>query len=182
MTKEDLPVTPPPRPADPLTAQDGLRLFTLINDGQKRLEGLFSELSNRLATMQAQVIRIAGKVDVIAEDTAHNRNKRFELELEEAEREKEIAEAALHAIEQKIAKKQNLKDETQDTGERLKLIAASALSEAESQKKKSREERFEDLRWSVTKAVVTWGAIGLVGFVFAVIWFLVQLYLNRGGP
>lgn len=182
MMEDDLPITPTPRPADPFTSQDGLRLYSLIDSGFKRLEPLLSDFSNRLATMQLQIIKTNDMVKLIEADTADNRIKRLEIEIEEAERERQAAELALRSAQEKLQKRQTVKDENNDTGERLKQIAASAVTDAESKKKQSREEKLDEIKWAAVKAIATMLAVGFATGVIGFAWFLVQLYLNRGAP
>src|SRR5690349_14882779 len=73
MTKDDLPFTPTPRPADPFTAQDGLRLFTMIDAMTKRISATLEEQSNRLAQIQRQEIELLNLVKLIEAESADSR-------------------------------------------------------------------------------------------------------------
>jgi hypothetical protein len=180
MTKEDIPVTP--RPADPFTAQDGARLFTLIDTMTKRISSTLEEQSNRLAIMQRNDIKILELLQLIEAESSDSRLKRLELEIEEAERERKVAEENLRAIESKISQKQNIKDQNQDTGDKYKAAAASALSDIEKRRKDESAAFLLDLKRSIIKAVLVSLSVGAVTGTIAFIWWLFQLYLNRGGP
>lgn len=176
---DDLPITPPPRPADPMTALDGARLLTMITAVEARLNGSIGELSNRLASLQRQMIEMSNLVRLIEADTSNTRIKRLELEIEEAEQEKQAAENRLRIAEERLAKKQTIKDENVDTGERLKAVAAAAISDAERQRKETDAAFLIDLKRSILKAVLISLSVSAVGGLIAFFWFLAQLYLNR---
>jgi len=180
MTKEDLPLTP--KPMDSFTAQDGARLFSMIDAGLKRISSSFEEFSNRLAITNRQNLEILNLLRLIEAESNESRVGRLQLEIEEAERERDIAERNLKAIEEKLNQKQNIKDQNVDTGEKLKAAAASALSDLDKKKKESSEAFLLDLKRSIVKAVLVSLSIGAVTGAIAFIWWLFQLYLNRGTP
>lgn len=182
MTKEDLPITPPPRPADPFTSQDGLRLFSMIDARFKDISSSFENYSNRLAIVSKQNIDIIKLLETIEAESNESRLGRLQLEIEEAERDLEIIERQKRAAEEKLSQKQTIKDKSTDTGERIKAIASEAISDVDQKKKKAREEWLEDLRRSIIKAVLISLSVSAVGTLVAFIWFLIQLYMNRGAP
>lgn len=182
MTLDDLPVTPPPRPVDPLTSQDGIRLFSMIDGNMRKISSTLEELSNRLAINQKNDIKILEILNIIEEGLTSSRMGRLELEIKETERERDLAEAAYRAAQDKLNLKQIAKEGTQGTDERIKNAAKEAYTDIEKVKKQDREKWLEDLRRSIIKAVLisfaVSGSAGVVGFI----WFLIQLYLNRAGP
>jgi hypothetical protein len=180
MTKEDLPVTP--RPSDSFTASDGMRLFTMIDGNLKRISSTFEDFSNRLANIQRQSIKMIELLEIIESESAESRIGRLELEIEEAQRERDLAERNLQAVTEKLNQKQTIKDKSADTGERIKAVASDVLADADRKKRESREAWLEDLRRSAIKTALNILVAGSVTGGIAFIWFLVQLYLNRTGP
>lgn len=180
MTKDDLPITP--RPTDSFTAQDATRLYTMIDVGLRKISSTMEDFSNRMALMQRNDIEILNILKLIEAESADNRVKRLELEIEEAERERDLAERNLQAIESKLAQKQTIKDQNADTGEKMKAAAAAVISDSERKKKESSEAFLLDLKRSILKAVLISLSVGAVTGVIGFVWFLVQLYLNRGTP
>jgi hypothetical protein len=180
--KEEQPVTPPPGPIEPFTARDGVRLFSVIDSMTKRISSSLEEQSNRLAIIQKSGIEMTELLRLIEAEFSESRIGRLELEIQEAERERDIAERNLKAVEEKLLQKQSVKDQNVDTNERIKSAAAAAYSDLEKKKKESSEAFLLDLKRSIVKAVLTTLAVGAVSGTIAFIWFLVQLYLNRGAP
>lgn len=180
MTKDDLPITP--RPADPFTAQDGARLFTLIDTGLKRISSLLEEQSNRLAIMQRNDIKILEILNIIEDGLTTSRMGRLELEIQETERERDIAEAALRAVEEKLNLKVTAKDQTAGTDEKIKVAAQAAYTDIEKRRKEEEAAFQTDLKRSILKAILISLSVGAVSGFLGFIWWLVQLYLSRGAP
>jgi len=180
MTKEDLPLTP--KPMDSFTAQDGARLFSMIDAGLKRISSSFEEFSNRLAITNRQNLEILNLLRLIEAESNESRVGRLQLEIEEAERERDIAERNLKAIEEKLNQKQNIKDQNVDTGEKLRAAAVAVVTDIDKQKNEKNAARLEDIKWTAIKTVITIVVGGMATGFIAFIWFLVQLYLNRGTP
>jgi hypothetical protein len=170
------------RPADPFTAQDAARLFDLIQQGFKKIGGDISDLSNRVAVTQKNYLEILERIEKVQEGLSENRIGRLELELREAEIEREIAERNLRLAEEKVNIKETQKDKQIDTHERMKAVAAEAHIDIERKRKESNEAFILDVRRSIIKAVLVSlsvaGVTGAIGFI----WWLFQLYVNRGGP
>lgn len=173
---------PTPRPQDPFTAQDGARLFASINQELKAIASALTMISGTLSNILNKEITTLEQLSRIEEGLSGSRITRLEQEVKEAELELARAEAAKLAAEEKLRLKAEVKDSSIDTQERLRRVASNQWEDLERQKRAAQDAKIQDLKWSVIKAVVTWGSVGLLGIIIAFLWYLVQGYINRGGP
>ncbi len=161
------------RPSDPFTAQDAARLFALIDGIRKDVVEKTEELEERIISLQGQAGRIEGSL-------SENRIGRLELELREAEIDLKNAERNRRGLEEKLNIKKDAVSHSTDTHEKIQTI--SAYAELEKKKRESDEAFRIDLKRGAIKAAVNvlvgGGVLSIVGFF----WWLVQLYVNRGGP
>lgn len=165
---------PTPRPQDPFTAQDATKAFAALTSELRSIKDLLANILNKEIATLEQLSRIE-------ESSSGSRIARLEQEFREAEIERELAEAALHKAEERLQAKSALKENTIDTQERLNRLAKSSYEDLERQKRAERDSKIADLKFSALKAVITWGAVGIVGLVLAFIWFYVRLYIT-GSP
>jgi hypothetical protein len=180
MTKDTPNPTPPPRPGDPFTAQDGLRLYDLINSMSKRQSSSIDTLASQITTIHKLMIELNALAQVIEEGLTENRVGRLEMELREAMLEKEVAERNLKAKEEKLNLKQSVKENNSvDTQERMNIAAAKAYAEIEKKEKETRDVFVLDLKRSIIKAVLVSLAIGATSGTLAFLWWLFQQYINR---
>jgi hypothetical protein len=180
MTKEESNQTP--RPGDPFTAQDGARLFGEFNAIAEGMRRDIATIKGAVATLQNQHLTILEALGEISRGLSSSRFDRLAVEIRDAELELEVAEKNLKAKEEKLEKKKEIKDHTIDTQDRFKTVASSTYEEIEEGKKRARQAKIDDLKFSALKAVITWGSVGAVALVFSFIWFLIQQYINRGSP
>jgi chromosome segregation ATPase len=163
------------RPSDPFTAHDGARLLASMLSIKGELSDRMTDIENLLKTLQGNAARIEGSL-------SETRVERLERELREAELEKEEAETRMRNLEEKIKIKSDAVNQSTDTYERIKAVSVSAYADLEKKRQESRAARIEEIKWGAIKAaagaLAVSGALGIVAFI----WFLVQLFLNRGGP
>lgn len=172
---------PTPRPGDPFTAQDGARLFAELSSIVERMKEDLRTVKGATATLQSQHLTILEAIARVERGLASSRFDRLELELREAELEKEVAEKNLKAKEEKLEKKREVKDHTIDTQDRFKTVASATYEEIEEKKRKDREAKIEDIKLGALKTLVNWGVIGIVGVVVSFILFLFRMYIT-GNP
>lgn len=170
------------RPSDPMSAQDGARLYNLIDNYFKGLNERIGDLSARLSKVEKNQIDTLGIVNLIDAGASQSRVNRLQMDLKESELELQQAEAAVEALRTKLALKENIKNQSVDTNERIQSAAASAVSTLEAKKRESRAVFLADLKITFVKGVVGFLAISISGGVLAFVFFLIQLYLNRGSP
>lgn len=173
MDKEE---TPDPR-SNVFTAQDGIRLAEQLRQDFKGLAGQLSQIQALLATSQKNQIAMMEDITTIQAGLSESRFTRLELELREAELERDAAERNLRNIEKKVEIKQNVRDEQIDTHERIRQAATGALLDLEKQKKESDAAFYLELRRMVIKTIV----VGVTGGILAFIAWLIRLYITQGG-
>jgi chromosome segregation ATPase len=170
------------RPSDPLTALEAAGLFAQIKDLAKDYRQELQRIRAQLATINKQHLEILETLARIEAGSSASRIDRLEIELKEAELDKEAAELALQKAQEKLNIKQDVRKHTLDTQERIKEVAAGAIVDLEKRRQAEREERFRDIKWSAVKAIIVTGAVGLAAGVFGFVWWLIQLYVSRGSP
>jgi len=182
MTKEDLPITPPPRDPSLFTALDGARLFAMIDSNLKNISSSFESFSNRLAISNKNDIKVLELLQLIESEFSDSRIGRLELEIEEAERERDLARKKLEVLDENLTKRQGIKDKNQDTGERLRVVASEAISDIEKRRAQDRATQIDKIKWALIQAIVITFGVGLATGAVGLAWFLIQLYMNRPGP
>jgi predicted nucleotidyltransferase component of viral defense system len=163
------------RPSDPFTAQDAARLFASI-------DGIKKEVMEKIGELEKRIIAVQGHAARIESSQSETRVGRLELELMEAEKDLEIAERNRRNLEEKINLKKEAVTHSADTNEKIKVVAVGAFADLEKQRREANAAKLYDLKWSAIKAGVNVLAGGAALGIVAFIWFLVQLFLNRGGP
>lgn len=183
MTKDPLEEPhPTPRPSDPFTSQDGARLFAQISQDLAKISASLGTISGTLANILNKQIIGLEQLNRIEAGLSGSRINRLEQEVKEAELELERAETARKLAEDKLRLKSEVKDNNVNTQERLQQVANTAFEKLEREKRAERDSKIQDLRWTIIKAVATWGAIGIVGLIVAVIGFIIRLYFMQGNP
>lgn len=173
---------PSERPADPMTAADGARLYNLI---EQFIKGKLEEdrkISQRVASIQGYQLDILSRLERVEIGLSASRAGRLEAELKEAELEKDIAESNLEKIKAKLDIKREVKDQTLDTQEKIKTVAANTYANIEEKKRAEYQAWTIDLKRATIKAVVTALAVAGVFSALGFIWWLILLFVNRGGP
>lgn len=168
------------RVTDSFTAKDGARLFIMISDLSKRIEGELQTSRAQIAILNEKIISILETQSRIEAGLSDSRITRLELDLRDAELERDAAEIALRKAEEKLTLKKDVKDASIDTQEKLKNVATSALESVERQKQAARSARWEDLKWSIVKAIAISLSVGFAGAAVAFIWRLVLW--SQGNP
>lgn len=166
---------PTPRPGDPFTAQDAAKAFDNLSRELRSFSSQIPSILNR----QIEILETLSRIE---EGLTGSRISRLEQEVREAELELERAQASQRAAEERLKLKSEVKETSIDTQERLNRVAAHKYEEIEREKRSRRDAQIADLKFSVIKAVVTWGAIGIVALIGSVLWYLLQEYLSRGSP
>lgn len=165
---------PTPRPQDPFTAQDAAKAFASLTSELRSINATLANiLSKQISTLE--------QLSRIEESSSGSRIARLEQEAREAELDRDLAEAALRKAEERLQAKSALKEGSIDTEERLHKLAKTSLEDLERQKRADRESKIADLKFSALKAVITWGAVGIVGIILAFIWYFVRIYIT-GSP
>jgi hypothetical protein len=173
------------RPTDPMTAQDGAQVIAeaqKILSEIKTIRDLVNGFSNRIATLQrnnADILEVLARIDT---GLAENRIGRLEAELRETELERDLAERRLKILDEKVDIKKNATIQGVDTNDKIRAASASMIADLERQKKEDDEIYWRDVKRSSIKAIVISLSVGGVSAIIGFVWFLVQLYLNRGGP
>jgi hypothetical protein len=163
------------RPADPMTAQDGARIQTSVQE----LSDLVKGFSNRIANLQMSDIRILELLSQIESGLSESRVGRLEAELKEVEIERNIAEQRYRAMEEKLEIKKNANVVAVDTNEKIKAATKSIYDDLQKQKEEDEAAFWKDLRRSIVKAVLISLSVGAVTGTVGFIWWLVMLYVNR---
>ena len=176
MTKEDLPLTP--RPTDPMTAQDGVRIQTSV----KELSDLVKGFSNRIANLQMSDIKILELLSQIEAGLSESRVGRLEAELKEWRSSGTLPNRDTRPMEEKLEIKKSANVVAVDTNEKIKVATKTIYEDLQKQKEEEESAWQKDLTRSIVKAVLISVSVGAVGSVVGFVWWLVQLYLNRGGP
>jgi hypothetical protein len=168
---------PTPRPSDPFTSQDGVRLFNQISQEIARLSGVLGTMSGTLANILNKQITALEQMNRLEEGLAGSRINRLEQEVREAERELEAAEAARKAAEDKLRIKSESKDNNLDTQEKLKRIVNTEHENLERDKRAALDAKIQDLKWTMIKTAANWGTVGVLAIISAVIWFFLRQYI-----
>ena len=163
------------RPSDLMTAKDAALLFSSID---KKVDGF----SDRLDRIEEDIEDILRGVIRIDQGLAATRYDRLEIELREIDIKKQEAERNLESLKETLALKQEAKDKTADTNERIKVGAVTVFTDLEKKAQERRAALINDIKMTALKAAVGVAAAGLTGTIFAFIWWLVMLYANRGAP
>lgn len=165
---------PTPRPQDPFTSQDAAKAFASLT---LELRTIASTLANIL-NKQIQTLEQLSRIE---ESSSGSRIARLEQEVKEAELERELAEAALRKADERLQAKNSLRETSVDTQERLNKLARSSYEDLERQRRAERDSKVADLKFSVLKTVISWGSIGILGIITAIIWHYIRLYIT-GNP
>ena len=166
---------PTPRPNDLFTAQDASKAFADLALELRGIRKLLSDVLSKQIMDLEQLSRIE-------EGLSGSRINRLEQEVREAELELERAEASRRTAEERLKLKSEVKENNIDTQEKLKRIAASSYEDLEKQRRADQEAFKKDIVRGAVKYVVNGLAMGGTLAVLAFLWYLVQLYMSRGGP
>lgn len=165
-----------------MTAADGGKIIGAVDKVDNNVSQVLSEvrtLSGRLTNVQRaliDVLEVTGRID---EGLVSNRYARLEIELQDDEKEKEIAAARLVAIEEKLErKKSSVESVVADTG-KMKAAARSVHEDIARQKKDDYDAWVLSVKRDLIKALIITGGIGTAGGIVSFIWWLVLQYLNR---
>jgi uncharacterized protein YPO0396 len=170
------------RPEDTFTAKDGARLFGLIDSLSKRVENELKTVREQVTAIYETIIKIQEAQSRIENGLAETRVDRLELELQEAKLELERAEVTKKTVEEKIQLKQDVKDKSIDTKDRVPALVAESIDARERREQEEKRKKIEDLKWTMIKSAATWGTVGAIGLLVSFVWFLIRLYMDRGGP
>lgn len=173
---------PQERPQDPMTARDGANLYNLVEKYFKDISGALRDMSGRLATVEKNQLDTLETVNLIDAGASQSRVNRLQIDLKESELELAQAERAVEALREKLTLKEDIKNQSVDTNERIQSAAASAVNTLDAKRRESRSVFLADLKITFIKGVVGFLAISISGGVLAFVFFLIQLYLNRGSP
>lgn len=168
-----------PRPGDPFTAQDATYLYALINRMMKEIKAELEMIRERLAVQQKNHIDMLELLNVIESGLSESRVGRLEIEVMETELEKELAERQLRAVEEKLNRKQAVKDQQIDTHEKIKQAAAVAYADLEKKRKEADEAYRLEVKRGIIKAVLQALAVSATFGTIAFVWWLIQMYVNR---
>lgn len=172
---------PTPRPEDPFTSRDGARLFTELSRELAKLNNLITTNNGTLANILNKEIQLLEQMNRIEAGLSGSRINRFEQELREAELERDRVLKSLETAEERLKLKAAAKDTQVNTQERLEMLANKAYEKLEEERRSEGEAFRRDLSRGALKSIVNGlafsGALAVLGFI----WFLIQLYLNRGG-
>lgn len=174
--------SPQDRPSDPMSAQDGARLYNLVDQYFKEINSRIGDLSSRIAKVEKHQIDTLEIVNLIDAGASQSRVNRLQIDLKESELELQQAERAVEALREKLALKEDIKNKSVDTNERIQSAAASAVTTLEAKRRESSSIFWADLRMTFIKGVVGFLAIGITGGALGFFWWLIQMYLNRGSP
>lgn len=169
---------PTPRPSDPFTSQDGVRLFNQISQELAKITGTLGTISGTLANILNKQITGLEQMNRIEEGLSGSRINRLEQDVREAELELERAEAARRTAEEKLRLKSESKDNNLDTQERIKRVANTAYEDLERERRAAMDAKIQDLKWTLIKAGATWGLLGILAIVSGVIWFFLRQYIQ----
>jgi hypothetical protein len=172
----------PERPADPMTSQDGARLYAMVENYFKEINNQIKGLSGMIASLQRQQIESLSLLNIIESGLSQSRVNRLEIEVREAELERERAEKNLEVMKERLHIKQEVKDKSVSTNERIQAVTASTVADLEQKRRESSAAFRVDLGRSMVKAVLTALAVSGTFGTLAFIWWLIQLYVNQGGP
>lgn len=158
-----------------MTAQDGAQLAA----GQKEILDVVRQFSNRMASLQRNMIEILEVLGRIDTGLSETRVGRLEAELRETELERDLAERHLKALEEKLALKKDVSEKAVSTDEKIRQAAKTAQVELERQKKETDAAYWVDVRRGIVKTVLTTLAVSGVLATVAFVSWLIQLYVNR---
>ena len=168
-----------PGSTDPMTAADGVRLMTELQEQTKTIQSF----ANRIAIIQSQHIQILELLASIDSSFSETRIGRMEQELKEIEMERDMAQQRLKVWDEKLTIRQTNNVATVDTNEKIKRMTNEALASAEKAKKDDEEAWRRDLRRTAIKALVTLGIGTAFTAVLGFVVFLIRLYLaSQGSP
>lgn len=161
------------RPNDPLTASDAAQIMAELGNIKK-------SINERIDGISAEVQNIRSTVYTFTADLALSRDSRVSSEVSELKKERKILEQRIGIIDGKLEDKQHEKSVTDS--QKMKAIAFTSLEERERLEKLEREKWWKDtLQQAGRTIIVTLSVSGVLGIV-AFLWWLFQMYVNRGGP
>lgn len=180
----------PERPADPMTAADGAQLFTklenfskeiftMMEQSNKKTAEVLSDLSNRLATTQRDVINMRDTVSAVSQDFAATRVQRLQQEIADQEKEKQILEQRIKVVNEKLEEKKTNTVSAINTTDRMKQAAEVTFEERERFEKEQRAAAWAKRRETILTAVMVSLSVGFVGSLVAAIWWFVMFYVNN---
>lgn len=163
------------KPTDPLTALDGAKILTEIQHGNN----LIQQFSNRMAIIQGQQLEILKLLAHIDASSSETRTTRVEGELKELELERQSLEGRLKMMDEKLAIKKDTQVATINTDEKIRKMTGEMMKSMEEQKKGEYEQKVQDLKFSMLKAVLISLSVGGVGSIVAFLWWLFEFYLKN---
>lgn len=134
-------------------------------------------VSARLVVMEKTSIEMKDSINRMSSEYAETRVRRLEEEAEEAERERELVNQRLKALDEKVEQKKAASVQAIDTNERMKSTATLTFEQEEQKRQKERAAIWR-ARWNnvITAVMVSVSVpIGL-GLAYAALRFLAGVF------
>lgn len=114
---------------------DAAYVMTMLREFKQGLDQTLRDISNRLSILQKDNIQINASIQQMAKEYSETRVKRLEDEAAEAEREMELLQKELDALNEKLERKKSDTVNAMSTNERVQKSVTLTVEQMEQNKK-----------------------------------------------
>lgn len=156
---------------------DAAYIMSMLREFKQGIDQSLKDISGRLAILQRDNIQINSSIQTMAREYSETRVKRLEEEAAEAERERELLQKELDALNEKVERKKSDTVNAMSTNERMQQTATLTVEQMEKNRKDlaaaTWRKRFDSV---ITAIMVAFGVPVGLAIAIAIIRFLAGIF------